>query len=162
MRIRAIQFDQDVAVFKSGWGGTHNFKFGYQPTGCSNDISQHWKRTGNSYSIGDGNHERGLQSRRHYSPTIPTVCCVPSPRSNVRRLHAVQWLMSPFRTSVLSKGDRFTTVFSRRRLDDRPWHYSQFRHSVRQRYLPARAEPLACRPAHPTWLGDRLPPHRSA
>ena len=27
---KAIQFDQDLAFFKSGWGGTHNFKFGYQ------------------------------------------------------------------------------------------------------------------------------------
>ena len=27
---KAIQFDQDLAWFKSGWKGTHNFKFGYQ------------------------------------------------------------------------------------------------------------------------------------
>ena len=25
-----FQFNQDLAIFKSGWGGTHNFKFGYQ------------------------------------------------------------------------------------------------------------------------------------
>ena len=38
---KAIQFDQDVAYFKSGWGGTHNFKFGYQLNRLSNFISQH-------------------------------------------------------------------------------------------------------------------------
>jgi hypothetical protein len=27
---KRLQFDQDVAFFKSGWGGTHNFRFGYQ------------------------------------------------------------------------------------------------------------------------------------
>ncbi len=36
---KAIQFDQDLACFKSGWGGTHNFKFGYQLNRLSNDIS---------------------------------------------------------------------------------------------------------------------------
>jgi len=35
------QFDQDVAFFKSGWGGTHNFKFGYQFNKLSNVIDQH-------------------------------------------------------------------------------------------------------------------------
>jgi len=34
------QFDQDVAFFKSGWAGTHNFKFGYQLNRMSNLISQ--------------------------------------------------------------------------------------------------------------------------
>ena len=37
---KAIQFDQDVAWFKSGWGGTHNFKFGYQLNRLQNDILQ--------------------------------------------------------------------------------------------------------------------------
>jgi hypothetical protein len=35
------QFDQDVAFFKSGWGGTHNFKVGYQFNRLSNVINQH-------------------------------------------------------------------------------------------------------------------------
>jgi hypothetical protein len=39
---KAIQFDQDLAWFKSGWGGTHNFKFGYQLNRLSNDIDQHY------------------------------------------------------------------------------------------------------------------------
>lgn len=37
---KAIQFDQDVAIFKSGWMGTHNFKFGYQLNRLQNTISQ--------------------------------------------------------------------------------------------------------------------------
>jgi outer membrane receptor protein involved in Fe transport len=52
------QFDQDVAVFKSGWGGTHNLKFGYQLNHLSNVINQHgnlplaqmYPGAGNSYS----------------------------------------------------------------------------------------------------------------
>jgi len=36
------QFDQDVAWFKSGWWGTHNFKVGYQLNVESNSIFQHW------------------------------------------------------------------------------------------------------------------------
>jgi hypothetical protein len=34
------QFDQDVAFFKSGWLGTHNFKFGYQLNHLVNVIDQ--------------------------------------------------------------------------------------------------------------------------
>ena len=37
---KAYQFDQDVAWFKSGWGGTHNFKFGYQLNRLQNNILQ--------------------------------------------------------------------------------------------------------------------------
>jgi len=37
-----LQFDQDLAWFKSGWGGKHNFKFGYQLNRLSNDIFQRW------------------------------------------------------------------------------------------------------------------------
>ncbi|HUD21542.1 MAG TPA: TonB-dependent receptor, partial [Acidobacteriaceae bacterium] len=39
---KRIQFDQDAAWFKSGWGGTHNFKFGYQLTRLNNNIYQRW------------------------------------------------------------------------------------------------------------------------
>ena len=38
---KAMQFDQDLAWFKSGWMGTHNFKFGYQLNRLSNDLDQH-------------------------------------------------------------------------------------------------------------------------
>jgi len=39
---KAIQFDQDVLWIKSGWLGTHNFKFGYQLNRLSNDLAQRW------------------------------------------------------------------------------------------------------------------------
>jgi hypothetical protein len=39
-----IQLDQDVAVFKSGWKGTHNIKFGYQLNRVSTDISQRYNQ----------------------------------------------------------------------------------------------------------------------
>jgi hypothetical protein len=34
------QFNQDIAVYKGGWWGTHNFKFGYQLNHLINVISQ--------------------------------------------------------------------------------------------------------------------------
>ena len=52
---KAIQFDQDIAWFKSGWWGTHNFKFGYQLNRLSNDLSQHWNEPATQYYVGDGN-----------------------------------------------------------------------------------------------------------
>jgi len=39
---KAIQLDQDVAWYKSGWAGSHNFKFGYQLNRDSNIIDQHY------------------------------------------------------------------------------------------------------------------------
>jgi hypothetical protein len=36
------QIDGDVAWFKSGWWGTHNFKFGYQLMRLSNSVEQHF------------------------------------------------------------------------------------------------------------------------
>ena len=37
---KAIQYDADLAWFKSGWYGTHNFKFGYQLNRLQNNILQ--------------------------------------------------------------------------------------------------------------------------
>jgi len=39
---KASQVDVNLAWFKSGWKGTHNFKFGYQLNHLSNIISQHY------------------------------------------------------------------------------------------------------------------------
>lgn len=39
---KAIQLDQAVSWYKSGWGGTHNFKFGYQLSRNSNTLDQHY------------------------------------------------------------------------------------------------------------------------
>jgi hypothetical protein len=36
------QIDADVAWYKSGWAGTHNFKFGYQLMRLSNAVQQHF------------------------------------------------------------------------------------------------------------------------
>ena len=41
---KAIQYDADLAWFKSGWKGTHNFKFGYQLNRLSNDIDQKYNQ----------------------------------------------------------------------------------------------------------------------
>ncbi len=54
---KAIQFDQDIAWFHAGHGGTHNVKFGYQMNRNSNDILQGfntaymqvWPGTSNPY-----------------------------------------------------------------------------------------------------------------
>jgi hypothetical protein len=48
------QFDQDVAFFKSGWGGTHNFKVGYQLNRLSNRINQNGNVPFVSLSVGQG------------------------------------------------------------------------------------------------------------
>ena len=52
---KAIQFDQDLAWFKSGLWGTHNFKFGYQLNRLSNDLDQHWNEPATLYNVGDPN-----------------------------------------------------------------------------------------------------------
>jgi hypothetical protein len=51
---KAIQFDQDVAFYKSGWAGTHNFKFGYQLIRNSNTIDQHYNEPLVNLYVGDG------------------------------------------------------------------------------------------------------------
>jgi len=49
------QFDQDMAVFKSGWWGTHNFKFGYQLNHLVNTISQNGNVPRAFITVGAGN-----------------------------------------------------------------------------------------------------------
>jgi hypothetical protein len=63
---KAIQFDQDLAWFKSGWWGTHNFKLGYQLNRLSNDISQHWNEPATLFNVGNANTPG---SPAGYSPT---------------------------------------------------------------------------------------------
>lgn len=36
------QIDADIGWYKSGWGGTHNFKFGYQLMRLTNAVEQHY------------------------------------------------------------------------------------------------------------------------
>ncbi|MGH9514630.1 MAG: carboxypeptidase regulatory-like domain-containing protein [Terriglobales bacterium] len=64
-RNSAIQFDQDLAFFKSGWRGTHNFKFGYQLNRLKNDISQ-------TYSEPDVQLFVGSAADANYAPATPT------------------------------------------------------------------------------------------
>jgi hypothetical protein len=49
---KGIQFDQDLAWFKSGWKGTHNLKFGYQLNRLNNNISQHYNVPYVQYFVG--------------------------------------------------------------------------------------------------------------
>ena len=50
---KATQFDGDLAWFKSGWGGTHNFKFGYQLNRLQNDILQSYNEPYVQLFVGD-------------------------------------------------------------------------------------------------------------
>lgn len=49
---KAIQGDANAAWFKSGWLGTHNFKFGYQLNRLSNDVAQHYNVPVVQYFVG--------------------------------------------------------------------------------------------------------------
>lgn len=51
---KASQADVNLAWFKSGWLGTHNFKFGYQLNHLTNDISQHYNVPLVQYFVGQG------------------------------------------------------------------------------------------------------------
>ena len=48
------QFNEDVAFFKSGWGGTHNFKFGYQLNHLANVINQNGNVPQAFLNVGSG------------------------------------------------------------------------------------------------------------
>jgi hypothetical protein len=65
---KAMQFDADLAWFKSGWKGTHNFKFGYQLNRLSNDLSQRWNEGYVQLFPGSG----GLAAGTAFSPATPT------------------------------------------------------------------------------------------
>ena len=60
---KAIQLDQDVAWYKSGWFGTHNFKFGYQLMRNSNYIFQGYNEPYVQVNVGQS---------AVYSPGSPT------------------------------------------------------------------------------------------
>ena len=62
---KGIQVDGDLAWFKSGWAGTHNFKFGYQLSRLSNYIVQ-------NYSVPDVNYNVGFGSAASYNSVGPT------------------------------------------------------------------------------------------
>jgi hypothetical protein len=49
---KAIQGDANVAWFKSGWLGAHNFKFGYQLNRLNNDVQQRYNVPVVQYYVG--------------------------------------------------------------------------------------------------------------
>jgi Carboxypeptidase regulatory-like domain len=49
------QIDADLAWYKSGWAGTHNFKFGYQLMRLSNAVEQHYNEPNVTVFPGSGN-----------------------------------------------------------------------------------------------------------
>jgi hypothetical protein len=49
---KAIQTDVNAAWFKSGWKGTHNFKFGYQLNRLNNEVAQHYNVPVVEYYVG--------------------------------------------------------------------------------------------------------------
>jgi len=49
---KGIQFDQDLAWFKSGWKGTHNLKLGYQLNRLNNSIAQRYNVPLVQYFVG--------------------------------------------------------------------------------------------------------------
>jgi len=55
-QMRRNQIDGDVAWFKSGWAGTHNFKFGYQMMRLSNSIYQRFNEPNVTVYPGAGNY----------------------------------------------------------------------------------------------------------
>ena len=64
---KAIQFDADLAWFKSGWKGTHNFKFGYQLNRLSNDLASTGTARLPNFSLGTA--EQGTEPLS--SPATP-------------------------------------------------------------------------------------------
>jgi len=82
---KAIQFDQGLAWYKSGWAGTHNFAFGYQLHRNSNNIlqgyntayTQVWPGTANPYSpqgpVGQANCATVEAQYEANEPTTPPV-----------------------------------------------------------------------------------------
>jgi len=70
---KAIQYDADLAWFKSGWKGTHNFKFGYQLNRLSNDIAQKWNQP--TVQLFPGNGATGNGAAFNPATTIGQANC---------------------------------------------------------------------------------------
>lgn len=62
---KGTQLDEDVSFYKSGWGGTHNFKFGYELNRLSDDLQQH-------YNAPQVNFYVGFNAATVYKPAGPT------------------------------------------------------------------------------------------
>ena len=62
---RRTQADVNLAWFKSGWRGTHNFKFGYQLNHLNNNIDQHYNVPLVQYFVGPRLVVHAIWSRGH-------------------------------------------------------------------------------------------------
>ena len=72
-----VQFDQDFAWYHSGWGGTHNFNFGYQLNRLSNALFQRYNEPYTQLFVGNalftgGNSMTGTPNGVYYSPGTPS------------------------------------------------------------------------------------------
>ena len=72
---KAIQLDESVAFFKSGWAGTHNFKSGYQLNRLSNILDQHFNQPFVQMFVGNS------AGATNYQPVSDTGRC------ELRRCH---------------------------------------------------------------------------
>ncbi|MHB1938042.1 MAG: TonB-dependent receptor [Acidobacteriaceae bacterium] len=68
---KAIQFDQDVSWYKSGFGGIHNFKFGYELNRLSNALDQHYNAPFVEMFVGN---TPGVTSYNPQGPVGATNC----------------------------------------------------------------------------------------
>jgi hypothetical protein len=71
------QLDVDLAWFKSGWAGTHNFKFGYQLMRLSNSIQQHFNEPNVTVFPGAG------QYVPNYGGPYYTNCAIADPGGSI-------------------------------------------------------------------------------
>jgi len=67
------QIDASVAWYKSGWAGTHNFKFGYQLMRLSNAVLQHFNEPNVTVETGAGNYAP------NYGGNYATNCATADP-----------------------------------------------------------------------------------
>jgi hypothetical protein len=70
------QIDADFAWFKSGWAGTHNFKFGYQLMRLSNSIQQHFNEPDVQVFPGKGQY---VPNYTGTSGAYPANCAIADP-----------------------------------------------------------------------------------
>ena len=81
------QFNEDVAFFKSGWAGTHNFKVGYQLNHLSNVISQNGNVPFVALNVGAG--------QNHGAGTAPGGANCATAHSRMGNLHRPVRLLPP-------------------------------------------------------------------
>ena len=84
---QGVQFDADLAWFKSGWRGTHNFKFGYQLNRLQNDILQSYNEPYVQLCWESGWLYRRLSSNWRCQLRDPSAICSRSQRPSLPRAY---------------------------------------------------------------------------